>query len=185
MDTASRLVRWRLQRALRNTGWASIGGIALVIFAAGFFFSNVMPLRDVVKSQREHVKQLQMQAGKLAQVSVPARSDAQLAAFYAELPQAQQAPEVVRRLHARAREVGLVLERGEYRPVREASSKLVRYQIVLPVKGSYVQVRSFLVEAMRDTPGLALDGIGFQRQEGDSLALEAQLRLTIFLRAGA
>ena len=59
----------------------------------------------------------------------------------------------------------------------------MRYQIVLPVKGSYLQVRRFLAQAMRDTPGLALEGISFQRQEGDAPVLEAQLRLTVYLRA--
>jgi hypothetical protein len=37
---------------------------------------------------------------------------------------------------------------------------------------------------MRSTPGLALDGIGFQRED-DSQAIEAQLRFTVFLRADA
>ena len=93
-----------------------------------------------------------------------------------------QAPDVVRELHAHAQSAGLLLERGEYLPVQEASTKLVRYQIVLPVKGSYPQVRSFLASAMRDMPELALDGIGFQREKGASAQLEVQLRFTAFLR---
>jgi len=44
----------------------------------------------------------------------------------------------------------------------------MRYQVVLPVKGSYPQVKRFLAQAMHDTPGLALDAISMQRDQGGS-----------------
>jgi len=181
MDAVARLVLWRLQRAVRGTGWAAIGGVALALFAAIFFVSSVMPLQDEVTGLRARVKRLQ---AKQVLQPEPAHAVDKLGAFYEALPLAQQAADVVRRLHTLARDAGLVLDHGEYRPVTDPSSKLVRYQIVLPVKGNYLQVRQFLAQAMRDTPGLALDGIGFQRQAGES-GLEAQLRLTVYLRAGA
>lgn len=186
MDETTRLVFWRLGRAARTMGWPAIGGIALALFAAGFFVSNVVPLEGEVAALRERVRQLEARAlDNQVKVVGPQRPDAQLLAFYEELPRARQAPEVVRRLHAHARAVGLVLESGEYRPLPDPSGKLVRYQILLPVKGGYPQVRDFLARAMRDTPGLALDGIGFQRDKGNSQALEAQLRFTVYLRAAA
>lgn len=180
MDAA--LASWRLQRVVRNMGWTAIGGVALVIFAAGFFLSNVMPLQTEVTALRERVRQLETQAAAQTQAAGPERPDDQLAAFYRELPFVRQAAEIVRRLHAYAHDAGLVLEQGEYRPLPHPSGKLVRYQILLPVQGGYPQVRRFLARAMRDTPGLALDGIGFQREKGGSRALETQLRLTVFLR---
>jgi hypothetical protein len=87
-------------------------------------------------------------------------------------------------LHAYARAAGLNFERGEYRPVTDGTADLVGYQITLPVRGSYPQVRRFLDRAMRHTPGLALDGITFQREDAGK-ALEAQLRFTLFLRKTA
>ncbi|HZP92634.1 MAG TPA: GspMb/PilO family protein [Burkholderiales bacterium] len=183
MDAALRLALWRLQRVVRAMNWSALAGVALAIFAAGFFFANVMPLRSEVTVLRERLKLLEAQPENQAPVEEPLRADAQLAAFYGKLQSAPQAPEVVHRLHAAARSAGLVLDRGEYRPLPDPSGKLVRYQIVLPVKGSYPQVRRFLAQAMRDMPGLALDGIGFQRDKGGPTTIEAQLRLTVFLRA--
>ena len=182
MDAALRLALWRLERAVRAMNWATLAGVALLVFAAGFFAANVMPLRSDVARERQRLERLEAQPANRVPVEEPLRADAQLAAFYRALPSAPQAPEVVRRLHADARSAGLVLDRGEYRPLPDPAGKLVRYQIVLPVKGSYPQVRLFLAQAMRDMPGLSLDGIGFQRDKGDSRALEAQLRLTVFLR---
>ncbi len=185
MDASLKLIRWRLRRAMHAMGWAAIGGVALAIFAAGFFFSNVMPLQAKVTVLRDRVQRLETQAGGQAQIVDPERPDARLAAFYDQLPAAEQAPEVVRRLHSHADDVGLVLERGEYRPLPDPSGRLMRYQLVLPVKGSYPQVKRFLAQAMRDTPGLALDSISLQRDQGGSPALEVQLRFTVFMRIAA
>ena len=185
MAAALTLVRWRLQRAVRAMGWAAVGGVALVIFALGFGLSNVMPLRAKVSALRDRVQHLETQAGNQARIVEPGRPDARLAAFYEQLPAAEQAPEVLRRLHSHAREVGLDLERGEYRPLPDPSGRLMRYQLVLPVKGSYSQVKRFLAQAMHDTPGLALDSISLQRDQGGSPALEVQLRFTVFMRTAA
>ena len=61
----------------------------------------------------------------------------------------------------------------------------MRYQIVLPVNGSYPQVRRFLSDTMRDMPGLALDAISFKREGGGSAQLQTELRFTAFLRKPA
>ena len=184
MDAALKRIRWRLQRAVHAMGWAAIGGVALAIFAAGFVASNLLPLQADVTALRDRVQRLEMRAGNQARI-VEARPDARITAFYEQLPAAEQAPEVVRRLHSYARDAGLVLERGEYRPLPDPSGRLMRYQVVLPVKGSYAQVKRFLAQAMHDTPGLALDAISMQRDQGGSPALEVQLRFTVFMRSAA
>lgn len=185
MDAPLKLARWRLRRAMHAMGWIAIGGAALAIFAAGFVLSNVMPMQAKVAALRDQVQRLESQAGKQAQIAEPGRPDAILATFYEQLPPAAQAPEVVRRLHSGARDAGLILERGEYRPLSDPSGRLTRYQVVLPVKGSYSQVKRFLAQAMHDTPGLALDAISLQRDEGGAAALEVQLRITVFMRTAA
>ena len=185
MDAALKRIRWRLQRAVHAMGWAAIGGVALAIFAAGFIASNLMPLQADVTALRDRVQRLEMRAGNQARNVEAGRPDARIIAFYEQLPAAEQAPEVLRRLHSHARDAGLVLERGEYRPLPDPSGKLMRYQVVLPVKGSYPQVKRFLAQAMHDTPGLALDAISMQRDQGGSPVLEVQLRFTVFMRSAA
>jgi Tfp pilus assembly protein PilO len=156
--------------------------IVLVALALGLYALAVRPLESQAQSLRDRVAGLEAHAGNQSGNAEPVRPASQLAAFYGQLPAVAQAPEVVRQLHAHAQSAGLMLERGEYRPLPDASAKLVRYQIVLPVKGSYPQVRHFLAGAMRDMPGLALDGIAFQRDKGAAGQLEVQLRFTAFLR---
>jgi erythromycin esterase-like protein len=185
MDAALKRLRWRLQRALYAMGWAAIGALGLALLAAGFFVLDVLPLQARVGEMRDRVQRLEARAERQARFAEPGRPDARLAAFYEQLPAVQQAPEVVRRLHAHAEEEGLVLERGEYRPLPDPSGKLMRYQLVLPVKGSYPQVKRFLAQALREIPGLALDSISLQREQGGADALEVQLRFTVFMRTAA
>ena len=128
--------------------------------------------------------QFEMHAGKWAQVSEPARSNAQIDAFYEEPLQAQLVPG--RAPPARGCDVGLaLLERHEFRSPRDVSCKWLCPQIVLPVKRGYLQLKGHLAKAMRNNPGLALDWIGNQRQDVGSPSLEAQLQLDILLRAAA
>lgn len=185
MDAPLKLARWRLQRAVHAMGWLSIAGVTLAILTAGFVVSIVMPAQAKVTALRDRVQGLEAQAVNQVPIVEPPRPDARLAAFYEQLPAAEQAREVVHRLHAQARDAGLALERGEYRPLPDASSRLMRYELVLPVKGSYPQVKRFLAQAMQGTPGLALDAISMQRDRGGSRELAVQLRFTVFMRVAA
>ncbi|HUF20320.1 MAG TPA: type 4a pilus biogenesis protein PilO [Burkholderiales bacterium] len=184
MDAALKRAQWRLRRAVHAMGWLSLGGVALAVFAAAFALSNIVPLQAEVTALRDRVQQMETQAAMFTAIGQASRPEIRLAAFYGQLPPAEQARDVVRRLHARARDAGLVLERGDYRP-SDPEGRLMRYEIVLPVKGSYPQVKRFLAQAMADMPGLALDAIGLQREQDSSRELEVQLRFTAFMRVAA
>ena len=89
---------------------------------------------------------------------------------------------MLRDIHAAAEKETLVLERGEYRLIEEAGLDLLRYQITLPVKGSYASINAFVRRVLRDVPSLALDGISLQRQNAGEAAIEAQVRVSVFYR---
>jgi hypothetical protein len=54
----------------------------------------------------------------------------------------------------------------------------VRYEIMLPVSGSYPQIRDFLKRALTEIPVLSLDSISVKRSDQ---ALQAEMRLTLHL----
>jgi len=182
MDRASPVSLWRLRRAARRLDGFALATIVAAVLALGLYALSVLPLESHAQSLRDRAAALEPHAGGRPRVAEPAKPASQLTAFYERLPVVAQAPEVVRELHAHAHGAGLTLERGEYRPLPDAAARLVRYQIALPVRGSYAQVRHFLDSAMRDMPGLALDGVGFQRDKDTSGRLEVQLQFTAFLR---
>jgi hypothetical protein len=78
-----------------------------------------------------------------------------------------------------------VLEQGDYRLASAKGDKLERYQITLPVKGSYPQIRKFIGRLLADLPAASLDGVSFLRQKIGDTQVESQLKLTLYLGDGA
>jgi Tfp pilus assembly protein PilO len=61
-----------------------------------------------------------------------------------QLPGQPQASELIERLYHLASAERISLARGEYALGIDPKTQLARYQIVLPVRGSYPQIRGFL-----------------------------------------
>ncbi|MBC8007533.1 MAG: hypothetical protein H7X76_05740 [Prolixibacteraceae bacterium] len=182
MDRRHQINLRNLPRAALDMDRSALATIVLAALALGVYAMAVRPLASNALVLRDQVAGLEAHAAKQVADTKPVREASPLETFQEQLPGVAQAPAIVRQLHGLAQSAGLTLERGEYRPLPDASARLVRYQIVLPVKGSYAQVRRFLAAAMRDMPGLALDGIGFHRDKLAPDQLEVQLRFTAFLR---
>ena len=56
----------------------------------------------------------------------------------------------------------------------------MRYEIVLPVTGSYTQIRDFLKRSLAEIPVLSIDPVSLKKEEPKG-ALHAELRLTLHM----
>ncbi len=173
----------RLHQTYLRLGWAGALAFALLALALLEVVSVTLPAREAVAD-------LEIQAGRLRESTRSGREirahvdtspAAQIAAFERFLPSAADINRVVGELHAAADAESLVLERGDYRLADEAGLDIQRYQITLPLKGSYTNIKSFVRRALRDIPSLSLDGISLQRQNVGESAIDAQIRFSIFL----
>jgi hypothetical protein len=178
------LVIWRLRRLTRAISWPAALAAGLLAFEAAFHFSAVAPVLDEQAKLRSEVVSLSQASAYSGSHANPVSDPRiELAEFYAALAQPASSPDLLRRLHRVARDQGLTLDQAEYRPLPDPEGKLTRYQILLPAKGTYPEVRRFLVQASSDLPGLSIDGISFQRQQIGDPVVEAQIRMTLFLGA--
>ena len=91
--------------------------------------------------------------------------------------------EAIDAIHRAAAANGVKLANGEYRLARDGGARLLRYQITLPARASYPQLRAWIGEVMNAVPSAALDEISFRRDDVGSDSVEARVRLTLFLRA--
>jgi hypothetical protein len=173
----------RLRAAVEQLGRAGVVGIALLGFAVAFYASAVAPLASELADLRGEAddleRRLQM-GGTSAGKGTPAE---QLATFYAFFPSPQSSPDWLGKINAAARAKGLVLRSGEYKLERSADQKLARYQITLPVVGSYAQIRGFVGQVLADVPAAALEEITLRRESVSNPTLEARIRLTLYLRS--
>lgn len=172
----------RLRAKVEALGAAGVVGVALLVFAVTLYATAVAPLgreRARLSAEAEQMQQRLHLSGS------PGGSKGslaeQLARFYAFFPPPQSSPDWLRKINAAAKAKGLVLQSGEYKLDRSPDSRLARYQITLPVTGSYAQLRGFVGQVLADVPAAALEEITLRRESVSSPRLDARIRLTLYL----
>ncbi len=168
---------WYSRRTFDRIGLPGVAGLGLLAFCAMYYFSAVMSASQEVRSLNSEAAAQVHTHRETAQVS----PDKQLAVFYHAFPKVKGATDALEKLHDAAMVQGVTLEQGEYHLVRNGADKLALYEIVLPIKGDYLHLRKFLSQALADMPYLALDSVEFQRQKISDTALDAQVKMTVFL----
>jgi hypothetical protein len=168
-------------RVRAELGAAGVAGLALLAAALACFTLVLQPLEERRARLEARLERLAPPPPPLGGVlRTGAAPAAQLAAFYGFLERGREPPEWLARLHALAREAGLALPAAEYR-LHATGTPLERYEIVLPVSGTYAELRAFLEAALGEIPVLSLDGVSFTRERAEQARVRAELRLTLHL----
>ncbi len=179
-----RRIAWRARHAVDDFGWPGIAAGLLFASCAAFGYFVIRPVQAHIHTLQSDAASLRKQTRATLATEHKTLSPAdQLAAFYRFFPQQDTAFDWMAKLYNAAEQQNLSLEQGEYKLARDHDGKLIRYDIVLPVKGGYVQIRKFIAQAMADVPSLSLDGIAFVRQKVEETAVDAQIRFTLYLSA--
>lgn len=175
---------WRARNALERLGWPGIAGLALCAFSAALA-ATAIPARvaqlDALQAEVEALQARYLMTGTVPTGGVGSTREEQLQGFYGFFPPLSTLPDWLERIYAAAERNGVALETGEYRLVQERGWRLARYQLVLPVKGSYRQIRGFVAEVLTEVPAAALDEIGFRRDAAASDRIDVRLRLTLYM----
>lgn len=170
---------WR--RTLATLAWPGILGVVLLLAAAGIYLYQVQPKTTRLEELTRDSASLKLRIEQVAKSGIPESSDQdELVKFYGFFSHASLT-EWLDKLYAAAAAQKLILEQGEYRITPSKSGKLVRYQITLPVKGSYLQIRQFVAQALIDVPLAALDDITFKRETIGATEVETRIKLTLYL----
>lgn len=167
----------RLRRLLEALGAPGVIGIGVLVFCLPFYFASVAPAEREVAKRSAAAAQTMRLAGQ--PVSAPDGA-ADLERFYRRFPTLDALQSELEAIYAHARASKLQLAQGEYR--LEKGVGLAAYRVTLPVRGSYAQVRQFVGHVLKDMPTASLDAVRFDRRKAGDAQLEAQVRLTIYLR---
>lgn len=163
-------------------GWPAVVGLALLVGAVGLQLLGATEVR--ARADRLRAEQAELRKRLAQGPDQPQAAGGRLAVFYASLPAAADAAGALETIHRAAAANQVELAHGEYRLARDGGGALLRYQLLLPARTSYPQLRAWLAEVMNEVPAVALDELAFRRDDIGSGAVEAQVRLTLFLRAG-
>lgn len=179
-------IRWQAER-LGNPGKIGVG---LLVFSAVFFIAAVLPRQE--ESGALRIKADEMQA-RLR--SKPAEKEGEAApkvvygtpalkVFYAFFPNIDSTPFWIGEVVKTATQHGIELSGTDYRMEREKDIKLARYEMVLPVRGQYAQVRAFVADALRAVPAMSLADVVIKREGVESDLLDANLKFNLYLVEG-
>jgi len=160
-----------LNRIRESLGMSGIAGIFLL--ACGIFFAHA-----VVNPLETRAARLQDKASRKApDAAVPGAE--KVAEVYAYLEKDEDATDWLAKLHAIGTATGVQLQSASYR-TQKTDAKIVRYEIALPVAGSYGQIRDFLKRSLAEIPILSVDQLTLKR-EGKNNVVTAEMRLTLHM----
>ena len=164
----------KLYRLRDELGFAGAAGIALFAAAALFMVLVLQPLKEKSRG-------LELRAGTAAPRSQTGTQAAEkLGAVYRYLEKPEETTDWLAKLYAIGKATGVELQSASYR-TREAGGRLERYEIVLPLTGSYPQMRDFLKRSLAEIPVLSLDQISLKREGRRDGTVQAELHLTLHM----
>ena len=176
--------KWHVRRWLERLTWPWLAAGGLLAFAAGFYFSMVEPADTDQEATRQKLLALQQEIRRTDHTdakSVKSAGLAQLAVFYQFFPSERSIPDWMEMILAAASKHNLTLPEGKYQVSHDKTSKLQRYQITLPVKGTYPNLRSFINEVLTGIPIASLDNVKFLRQKIGEDTVESTVLFTLYL----
>lgn len=176
--------RWFLRRWRRGIGWPGLAGIGLLVLAGVVYVGLSLPEHLQLVGVKQQV------AAARTRTTTPASSqrqgaEAQVAAFYNTFPSRDTAPAWLQKIYAAGDQFSLSLDRAEYRQTLDRNSRLFNYEVNLPVKGSYVQIREFIRVVLTEIPTLALREVQIRRASIAEPMVDAQIRFILYLRESA
>lgn len=182
LDRLMLQLRWQAGRL----GTVGKVGLGLIVVAGIYFFSAVLPQDSDLQKLKERAETLQLQ--ELAKQSPgemesgrKLNSDQALQVFYDYFPRIDSSPFWIRELVQLAKKHGVDLSSSEYRLMNESDARLARYEMILPVKGRYPQIRAFMAEALVKVPAMAISAVALKRENITSDKLEVRLEINLYL----
>jgi len=180
-------LRWTANLWLKRMSWPGVLGMSLIAFGFAFYFSSIVPTQSQLERIRQETATLHERIQRAANTFTdhPRSPGEQLGAFYGFFPAAHSAPQWLDRIYRAAKTHGIALEQGDYHLAAEREGRLLHYQVTLPVKGPYLQVRKFIAAVLAEVPVISLDQVSFEKQKIGEPSVAAKIRFTLYLRQDA
>lgn len=164
------------RRIATELGASGLAAAALLAGATLFFALVVKPMQAKNETLAAAV---QSQARSSAAASASSATD-KLAALYRFLDKEEATTDWLAKLYAIAKATGVDMKTANYR-TQKAGNRVERYEITLPLTGSYGQIRDFMKRSLAEIPVLSLDQVTLKRENRTDGVLHAEVRLSLHL----
>ncbi|MGV3583071.1 MAG: type 4a pilus biogenesis protein PilO [Methylophilus sp.] len=165
---------------LLQLGWQGMLGLLLILGSLAYLFLQVVPKANQVQQLQLDARNFKRNSKLYAQDHKAGKFDV-VKDFYRLLPAQNEANSSISMILNAATNAGLSLEKVEYdQPLSQ--HPITQYQINLPIKGSYVQIRQFINEVLNKIPTIALNDISMRRDDVSTDILETRIQFILYLK---
>lgn len=165
---------------LRQLGWQGMLGLLFILGSLAYLFLQAVPKASQVQQLQLDAKNFKRSSTLYAQDHKVGKYDV-VKDFYRLLPAQNEANNSIAMILNAATNAGLSLEKVEYdQPLSQ--HPITQYQINLPMKGSYVQIRQFINEVLNKIPTIALNDISMRREDISTDILETRIQFILYLK---
>jgi Tfp pilus assembly protein PilO len=164
-----------MKRFLDRIGTAGVAALVLLAAAVAFSGFVIHPLegRSALLQDRLSRKAPAVQSG-----------GDKVAAVYEHLKKEEDTTDWLAKLHGIGAATGVQLKSAAYR-THKTDARIVRYEIAVPVTGSYGQIRDFLKRSLAEIPVLSLDQLTLKRDPKNGATIHAEMKLTLHMVVNA
>lgn len=180
--------RYALNNLLAEIRWqtlrlSTIGklGFGLIVLSIVFFLAAGWPQYETLDQIQKKAILLQQQSQNDTSQRIQLDDNQAIQVFYDSFPNVDSSPYWVKEIDNLAKKRGVELHGSDYRLVHDKGSKLARYEMILPVRGSYPQIRAFIADTLVTMPAVALVDMIIKREDIKSGRLEVRLNLNLYL----
>jgi Tfp pilus assembly protein PilO len=187
-------LKWFANQSLRKLGLLGLFGLAITLGCSLFYATQLLPKQKELNHLTNQLQEInvnqsrQINDEKIVQapLSLPKQiSSADVEKFYATFPDGANLPSMINLIRENAQKQKLVLTRGDYKLTQtkntQQTNTLVRYEMVLPVKGSYLQIRTFIADVLFKLPMLGLSDVQINRENTLNPLVDARLTFVFLL----
>ena len=162
----------RILKLRHDLGPAGMAGLVLLAAAALFMLLVLQPLEERAREVQTRA------AGRPAAAPQSGATGEKVAELYRYLDKPEETTDWLAKLYAIGKATGVELQSASYK-LQAGGGRIERYEIVVPVSGSYPQMRDFLKRSLAEIPVLSLDQISLRRESRKEGAVHAELRMTL------
>lgn len=179
-------IQWRMRRILRRLGMAGLSGLLLLLLALAIFLAGVVPIQHGVEVLRKQLAARPVQSLLIAPVLSPEQAlAADLGVFQQRFFTVEKLSDQLDTLFKLTDEHELTVNKGEYALNERAGGALRRFEVTLPVSGTYPHIRQFILHVLDKLPAMALADVALEREKIVDGRVKATLRFVIFVRKHA
>lgn len=184
-------LRWLVHLVLRKLGFWGLLALGVTFLSAVLFYTEYVRIREaLVDAEAAFLQHDDTSPVALSEeLHENNQTDRQtLDGFYLNFPTADAIPNTLSALNRIADKHHINLNSGDYKlnklkqPSASQTPNITQYEMVLPIEGSYPDIRMFMAAILTELPAIAISDIQLKREDTESPFVDAQLILTLFVR---